>query len=170
MITKIHAQAKDLRPTLVFIDEADDVLRHRQANVAPDLVNRLLALMDGTEEKIRDVVFIAATNHPQEIDPALLRAGRFTEKVEFFPPPANQLVGVIATWMKGRPVAFERGLTASELAALFAGYTMADIEGMLQYAVNRAISRHKPGQPVVVGFGDVYVALDGVGSSAPTPE
>jgi transitional endoplasmic reticulum ATPase len=164
-LAKIYAEAKDLRPTLVFIDEADDVLRNRQFSNTPDVVNRLLVLMDGSEEQIKDGVFIAATNHPDQADPALLRAGRFTEKVEFFPPPADQVPRSIAAWMKGRKVAFEAGLDAFEAADLLAGQTMATIEGVLQYALNRAIPRTQGEQVVIITAEDMSAALRVVAST-----
>jgi SpoVK/Ycf46/Vps4 family AAA+-type ATPase len=158
-LTKLYAEAKDIRPTLIFIDEADDVLRSRQYSSTPDLVNRLLVLMDGTEEKIKDVAIVAATNHPEQIDPALLRAGRFTEKVEFFPPPADQIPRAVSAWMRGKKADFEAGLDAFGVGDLLAGQTMANVEGVLQYALNRAIPRTQKGQVVIVTKGDLESAL-----------
>jgi transitional endoplasmic reticulum ATPase len=164
-ITKVYAEAKDLRPTLVFIDEADDVMRNRQLSVTPDLVNRLLALMDGTAEKIKDVVFIAATNHPDQIDPALLRAGRFTEKVAFFTPPVTEVPRAVAAWLRKRQVNLEPGLELFEVADLVAGESMANIEGILQYALNRSIPRHSDGQHVVVRRDDLIAGRRVVASA-----
>lgn len=140
-LTKLYREAKDIRPTIIFIDEADEVLRNRQYSATPDLTNRMLVLMDGADERIPDVVWIAATNHLEQIDPALLRAGRFTEKVQFAPPPSDQVPRHIANWLKAKKVALESGLDAFDLAAELDGQTIANIDGVLQYALNRAISR-----------------------------
>lgn len=154
-ISKLYAEAKDIRPCIIFIDEADDALRNRQYSNTPDLTNRMLALMDGTDEKVKDVVFIAATNHPDQIDPALLRAGRFTEKVEFAPPPRDQIPRFVSNWIKGKKVMLDVGLDVFQITTLLEGQTIANIEGVLQYALNRAISRKTGQKPVVLSLEDV---------------
>ena len=158
-INKVYAEAMDLRPTLLFIDEADDVLRDRQFTSAPDLVNRLLVLMDGAGEKIKDVVLLAATNHPGMLDSALLRAGRFTEKVEFFLPPADQVPRAIAGWLKAKGVTLELGNDAFDVAGMLGPQSMANIEGILQHALNRAIPRTRQGQTVVLTSQDIKTAV-----------
>jgi len=158
-ISKLYAEAKDIRPCLIFIDEADDVLRNRQYSNTPDLTNRMLALMDGTDEKVKDVVFIAATNHPDQIDPALLRAGRFTEKVEFTPPPPEQIPRFVANWLKGKKVMLDIGLDAWGITTLLEGQTIANIEGVLQYGLNRAISRKTGKEPMVICLEDVTAGV-----------
>lgn len=141
-LDRLFAEAKDLRPTIVFIDEADDVLRNRQFSSTPDLCNKLLVLMDGADERVKDVVVIAATNNPDQIDPALLRSGRFTEKVEFAPPPSSELPRFLSGWVKAKRVALADELDVIDLADIFQGRTIADIEGALQYALNKAIADH----------------------------
>jgi transitional endoplasmic reticulum ATPase len=158
-INKIYAEAMEIRPTLVFIDEADEILRNRQMSSTPDLTNRLLVLMDGAEERVKDVVFIAATNHPQDVDLALLRAGRFTEKVEFQAPPRDLIPRHVAGWMKAKNVMLEPGLDAFKISHMLEGCTIADIEGVLQYAVNKAIRRTAACQRLVVGAQDVEAAV-----------
>lgn len=146
-LDKLFAEARDLRPTIVFIDEAEDVLRNRQVSVTPELCNKLLVLMDGTEERVRDVVVMAATNHPEQIDPALLRAGRFTEKVAFMPPPASDLPRFLSGWFREKKTPLSADLDVFDLADVFAGHTIADIEGSLQYALNCAVAEHRgPGR------------------------
>ncbi|MDO9099220.1 MAG: AAA family ATPase, partial [Caldisericota bacterium] len=114
-LSKVYAEAKDLRPTLIFIDEADDILRARQMSSTPDLTNRLLVLMDGVDEKVKDVVIIAATNHPEDIDPALLRAGRFTEKVSFAPPAADKIPRFVSEWLKSKRIGLDPGFDAFDI-------------------------------------------------------
>lgn len=158
-ITKVYAEAKDIRPTLIFIDEADDALRDRQFSSSPDLTNRMLALMDGVDEKVKDVVFIAATNHPDQIDSALLRAGRFTEKIEFSPPPQDQVPRFVSNWLKGKGVMLAPDLDAWEIATMLEGQTIANIEGVLQYALNQAIHEHQGNGAVVIRTADMNSAL-----------
>jgi transitional endoplasmic reticulum ATPase len=165
-INKVFAEAKDLRPTLVFIDEADDALRNRQFSSTPEIVNRMLALMDGAGEKVKDVVFIAATNNPQQVDPALLRAGRFTEKIEFFLPPAQLVPQAIANWLASKRVLLEPGIDAFEVAELVRGQSMANVDGILQYALNHAIPRTQKGAMLVLTREDLAAGVKVVSSDA----
>lgn len=142
-LDKLFAEARDLRPIIVFIDEADDVLRSRQISASPELCNKLLVLMDGTEDRVKDVVIIAATNHPEQIDPALLRAGRFTEKVAFSAPPTQELPRFLADWIKSKRATLSTELDVFDLADFFQGHTIADIEGAMQYALNCAVGDHR---------------------------
>lgn len=157
-LDKLFAEARDLRPTIVFIDEADDVLRNRQLSATPMLCNKLLVLMDGTEDRVKDVVVIAATNHPDHIDPAMIRAGRFTEKVAFSAPLAKELPRFLDRWMRSKRTRLSADLTVFDLADLFQGHTIADIEGALQYALNLSITHHERGGQPEIQFMDVQMA------------
>ena len=78
--------AKNVRPCIVFIDEAESVLRARTANpYGPEVTNQLLVYLDGADA-LHDVFFVAATNTPlEEMDTAVLREGRFSEHLDFTP-------------------------------------------------------------------------------------
>jgi transitional endoplasmic reticulum ATPase len=163
-LAQIYRQAKDARPALIFIDEADEILRDRSRSHYSDMVNKLLVMMDGAEEKIKDVVFIAATNHPEQIDSALLRAGRFTEKVEFAAPSSDHLPKHIAGWFKRKSgaakVRLAPELDAFDLAELLQGQTIASVDGVLQYAVNCAADRYRVGEDgVIVMQSDIETAM-----------
>lgn len=57
--------AKDIRPCIIFIDEADDVLVDRRSSILPkDVTNKLLTIMDGAGGRTKDILFVAATNAP----------------------------------------------------------------------------------------------------------
>lgn len=156
-LTKLYRQACDLRPALIFIDEADDVLRQRGLSLTPDMVNRLLALMDGGGARIADVVFLAATNHPGEIDPALLRAGRFTEKIGFSAPSRDQVASAVQQWLQAKRVDL-CGIAVGQVAELLSGRTMADVNGVMQYALNQAITAHAKSTQVALGRDDIESA------------
>jgi transitional endoplasmic reticulum ATPase len=139
-VDRVFSKAKELRPAIIFIDEADDLLRSREYSNNTESTNKLLTLMDGVNDRVKDVLWIAATNHPDQIDPALMRAGRFTEKVEFVRPSGEQLVAHITTWLNKRGVALVPGFTVVQIAALMGEQSIANAEGILQYAVNTAIA------------------------------
>jgi len=158
-LDKLFAEAKDIRPTIVFIDEADDILRNRQYSNSPDMVNKLLTVMDGADDKVKDVVWIAATNHPDQIDPALLRSGRFTEKVMFGTPPRDQIPRHISNWLKKRGVGLDTELDVFDIAECLAGQTIADVEGVLQYSLNSAITHTATGSKPSIQRSDLAQAL-----------
>jgi transitional endoplasmic reticulum ATPase len=158
-LSRLYAEALELRPTIVFVDEADDVIADRRFAAAPDLVNRLLTTMDGTLAKAPDVVFVAATNHPDRVDPALLRAGRFTEKIEFTTPTTGQVARFVQAWLQSKRVRLDIGLDAHAVAIIIGRQTIADTQGVLQYSLNCAIQRAAGGKSAVLTRGDVYAAL-----------
>lgn len=158
-LKRLCSQAMDLRPAIIFIDEADEALADRRFAAAPDLVNRLLAVMDGACAKAKDVVIIAATNHPDRVDPALLRAGRFTEKIGFSLPEESQLQRFIHSWLEARHVRLERDLDAQNTALMIGSRTIADLQGVLQYALNCAIQRTSARGPLTLRRVDLAAAM-----------
>ena len=158
-LDKLYAEAKDMRPTLIFIDEADDVLRSRQFSSTPDLTNKMLTIMDGADDRVLDVVWIAATNNPDQIDPALVRSGRFTEKVLFSTPPQELIPRHVSMWLKKKVVALAPGLDAFDIAEALQGQTIADIEGVLQYALNSAIASTATAEVPVINQHHLQQAL-----------
>ena len=143
-LERLYADAKDIRPTLIFIDEADEILRDRQYSSATAVTNKLLTIMDGAYGGVKDVIFIAATNNPETIDPALLRGGRFTEKVPFFVADESSAAVIVKAWLTRKAVGLD-GLTADGIAEFLSGQSPATIESVLQYALNIAIDEHRDG-------------------------
>lgn len=155
---EIYREAKDIRPALIFIDEADDILRDRQYSNASALTNKLLTIMDGADGKVKDVVFIAATNNPDQIDPAMLRAGRFTEKVPFIAADFQSAVRIVQQWVTARKAQLADSVTPVMLGKLLEGQSPANIEGVMQYALNLAIdSQH--GDQILIGLEHVGKAI-----------
>lgn len=158
VLEKIHDQAKELRPAIIFIDEADELLRSREYSPTSESTNKLLTLMDGAADRARDVLWVAATNHPDLVDAALMRGGRFTEKVEFELPSEKQLGQHIAGWLTKRMVQLAPGITAAEVADMVGDESIANAEAVLQYALNRAIS-HSSDDQIMVRRDDLAAAL-----------
>ncbi len=152
-LEKLFAKAKELRPTIIFVDEADDLLKSREFSGNTEATNKLLTLMDGIEDRVTDVVWIAATNHPEQIDAALLRGGRFTEKVPFSVPTEDQLAVHLARWLEARKVQLAPGATPAMLAERLGATSIANAEAVAQSAVNRAIVRREV--PVVLTETDI---------------
>ncbi|MFN2567278.1 MAG: CDC48 family AAA ATPase [Gemmatimonadaceae bacterium] len=135
-IARLFARARQVAPTVVFIDELDALAPQRGSTPADSgaserVVNTLLAELDGLEELSR-VVVIGATNRPTLVDPALLRPGRFDELV-YVPVPdvvgRRKILGVHTTRM---PLAPDVDLDL--IAERTGGFTGADLEGLVRRA------------------------------------
>ncbi|WP_024302909.1 ATP-binding protein [Pseudogulbenkiania sp. MAI-1] len=148
--TRIHAllkKAADLRPCILFLDEADEVLGERRAAMPhyASVTNALLTAMDGAGGQIRDVIFIAATNHPDQLDGAAVRGGRFSEKVAFLLPETTQIEAMVEDWKRTLSLSPAPDFDSDRIAEQLAGLAQADIvsvlQGALDHAVARAVSR-----------------------------
>ena len=92
-VRDLFSQAKEAAPSIVFIDEIDAIGRSRQGSAAisganderEQTLDQILTELDGFESS-EAVVVLAATNRPDILDPALLRAGRFDRRVAVQPP------------------------------------------------------------------------------------
>jgi len=159
-LQKLHEQASELRPCVIFVDEADELLRRRDASPYTEGTNKLLTLLDGVGDRVTDVVWVAATNGPELIDTALLRGGRFTEKVPFERPSADSLRCYLDVWFESRKVRLAGGLTVAAVAQTLKGESIANAEAVAQAALNRAISRRIT--PVMVTPADIEQAVQTV--------
>ncbi|MFZ6876523.1 AAA family ATPase [Undibacterium sp. Di27W] len=141
-IDRILTEAKDIRPCIIFIDEADDILAKRKHSNVGSVTNKLLTAMNGAAGKIKHIVYIAATNHPDHIDPAALRGGRFSEKL-FFPLPG--LIGLttfIQQWTIETKAHFSEDITPEQIVSIIGDQvSIADAAAVLQEAVNHMIGR-----------------------------
>lgn len=159
-LEKTYAKATEIRPCLIFIDEADELLKSRNYSPNTEATNKLLTLMDGVNDRVKDVVWIAATNSPEMIDPALLRGGRFTEKVMFELPTPDLIARYVEGWIAARKVKLSAELDVHSVADSLGQQSIANVEAVLQAALNRAISRRE--MPVAVSREDLTIALQSV--------
>lgn len=140
---KILNKSRDLRPCIVFIDEADDVLMDRTTNpYGKSATNRILSEMDGTKQ-LNDVMFIAATNHPDSLDGAAVRGGRFSERYEFKKPEDDTVLLMVREWITSRMAStpFHEEFKPEVVAKYLEGLAPADIKDKLQQAVNTGVGR-----------------------------
>lgn len=156
-LEKLYSKAKELRPCIIFVDEADELLKSREYSANSEATNKLLTIMDGVGDRVKDVVWVAATNHPDSIDAALLRGGRFTEKVIFDLPGDDALTAHLQAWITKRKIALESGLDAGRISEMIGDVSVANAEAVIQSAVNRAVSRRA--KQVVVSHSDIEHGL-----------
>ncbi len=139
-IRKLFEEARTNAPSIVFIDELDAVGATRSGHSFnrenDQTLNQLLVELDGFESR-EQVVVMAASNRLQDLDPALLRPGRFDRQVLIGPPDVSGREEILSVHTRGKPLAADvdlklvarqtAGLTGAELenianeAAIFAG-------------------------------------------------
>lgn len=132
-IAKMFKEAEENAPTIIFIDEFNEIVPNRDGDVhemSRSAVNEMLAQMDRTGEK--GVFVIGATNYPNMIDPAILRAGRLDKKYYIGVPDKEARAAIFKLYLIKRPYDF--GLDYDALADLTENYVSADI----QLIINRA--------------------------------
>ena len=109
---------------------------HTDSGVTERIVNQLLTSIDGLES-MEGVVVIAATNRPDMIDPALLRAGRF-DRLIYIPPPTKEARRKILD-VHTRNMPLEEDVDLDKIAEMSEGYVGADIENLCREAGMMAI-------------------------------
>jgi transitional endoplasmic reticulum ATPase len=158
---QLYRQAKDLRPCIVFVDEADDVLGDRRMSGVAPVTNRILASIDGADGRVSDVLVIAATNHPEALDPAVLRGGRLEQKIRFDVPSRESLAAYIRTQLRlkgGETFAISRHTVECVIKGL-EGCSIADADTALQRIVDEAAARHIESGATTITTDDVRAAL-----------
>lgn len=101
LLRRIFESAAEEEAAVIFFDEIDSVAGQRQEGsheASKRVVAQLLTLMDGFESN--NIVVVAATNRPQDIDPALRRPGRFDWEVRFTLPAAAERLDILQKWSR----------------------------------------------------------------------
>jgi transitional endoplasmic reticulum ATPase len=157
---KLVREAKDIRPTVVFLDESDDILCDRRYSNHGTLTNKLLTTLDGGGGRVRDIIYVAATNHYARIDPAVVRGGRFEEKIVFDVPSADDMQRYATKKMTTLAGTNYRILPATldTLASALAGRAIADADAVLQKTVDFAAVRALREQIAEIRSDDVEAA------------
>ena len=133
----LFRMAKASQPSLVFIDEIDAIGRQRGMGIGgghderEQTLNQILIEMDGFDPRT-DVIVLAATNRPDMLDPALIRAGRFDRRITIPLPDLLDREEIIKIHMRGKPIADDVNL--EQIARKTVGFSGADIENMLNEA------------------------------------
>jgi len=136
-VRDLFQQAKGKAPCIVFVDELDAVGRHRGAGLGgghderEQTLNQLLVEMDGFDST-KGVIFLAATNRPDVLDPALLRPGRFDRQIVIDAPDMRGRKEILEVHAREKP--FAPGINFDHIAASTPGFTGADLANVLNEA------------------------------------
>ncbi|MFL6839841.1 MAG: ATP-dependent zinc metalloprotease FtsH [Bradyrhizobium sp.] len=144
-VRDLFQQAHQKAPAIIFIDELDALGRAR--GIGPfagghdekeQTLNQLLVELDGFDSR-SGLVILAATNRPEILDPALLRAGRFDRQVLVDRPDKKGRADILKVHMK--KVQLAPGVDAEAVAALTPGFTGADLANLVNEAALLATRR-----------------------------
>lgn len=161
-VRDLFAQAVEKSPCIIFIDELDAIGKVRSA-VSPmgghdereQTLNQLLVEMDGFDTRT-GVIIMAATNRPETLDPALLRAGRFDRQVLVDRPDIKGREAILKIHCKS--VKMVEGLDLHVVAARTPGFVGADLANAVNEAALLAVRKGKQ----LVDISDFDDAVDRV--------
>ena len=145
-VRDLFEQGKKSAPCIIFIDEIDAVGRHRGAGMGgghderEQTLNQLLVEMDGFENNT-GVILVAATNRPDVLDPALLRAGRFDRRVVVPAPDAKGRLAILK--VHTRKVPLGPNVDLDSVSRGTPGFAGADLENLVNEAALLAARRDR---------------------------
>ncbi|HEX7075167.1 MAG TPA: ATP-dependent zinc metalloprotease FtsH [Hyphomicrobiaceae bacterium] len=145
-VRDLFEQARKHAPCIIFIDELDALGRARSAGAGyggghdekEQTLNQLLAELDGFDPR-EGIVILAATNRPEILDPALLRAGRFDRQVVIDRPDKKGREAILAVHIKKIKVA--PSVKLDQIAAITPGFSGADLANLVNEAAIVATRR-----------------------------
>jgi cell division protease FtsH len=144
-VRDLFEQARQKAPAIIFIDELDALGRARGAygmgghDEKEQTLNQLLVELDGFDPKV-GLVLLAATNRPEILDPALLRAGRFDRQVLVDRPDKKGRIEILGVHLK--KVSLAPDVDPEKIAALTPGFAGADLANLVNEAALLATRRN----------------------------
>nr|WP_323755082.1 ATP-dependent zinc metalloprotease FtsH [Tistrella sp.] len=144
-VRDLFEQARKQAPAIIFIDELDALGRARGAfpgmgghDEKEQTLNQLLSELDGFDPR-EGLVLLAATNRPEILDPALLRAGRFDRQVLVDRPDKIGRIAILDVHLKKAQIAND--VNVEQIAALTPGFSGADLANLVNEAALLATRR-----------------------------
>lgn len=160
-VRNLFQKAKTAWKAIIFIDEIDAIWRKRGLwhtgwhQEQEQTLNQILTEMDWFDNKT-NIIVMAATNRPDILDPALLRAGRFDRKILVSAPTYEERKEIFEYYLKGKKV--EKNLNLDSLIKRTSGLVWADIENIVNEAALKLAKENK----TVIGEEEFEYALEKV--------
>ena len=131
-VREVFKKARQVAPSIIFFDEIDALAPARGSNsdshVSDNVLNQILTEMDGLED-LKDVVVMGATNRPDIVDPALLRAGRFDRLVYIGEPALEDRKKIISIHTRFMPL---EGSSLEEIVGLCSKYSEENLGELVE--------------------------------------
>jgi SpoVK/Ycf46/Vps4 family AAA+-type ATPase len=141
-LAAIFEKARHSRPCVLFFDEIDALAFARskaQSEHTRQVVNEFLSQLDGFGADNQEVLILAATNMPWDVDSAMKRPGRFSRQVFVPPPDEAARAHIVELKLQGVP---HEGVDAQAIAKATPHFSGADIEGLVEAAKDFALEDH----------------------------
>ncbi len=167
-ISSIFETARRNAPCVLFFDEVDAIGQKRTqlrggGGSMRGVVNQLLQEMDGADSENEGVFVLAATNHPWDVDSALLRPGRFDRSLLVLPPDAPAREAILELHFRSRPTS---GLNLAKCAKATEGLSGADLALVAEQATETAMEESiASGEVQPITMRHVALAIKGVSPS-----
>lgn len=132
---RYEASLSTERPVVIFIDEIDAIGNRNEGRSDRQTITALLNEMDGFEQN-NNLIVIAATNHPEVLDPALKRPGRFDRIIEIGPPSEENRKEILLFNLSN--VRLDKTVNIEELAQMTINFVPADLKSLTDRAKEKA--------------------------------
>nr|WP_249150895.1 ATP-dependent zinc metalloprotease FtsH [Bradyrhizobium japonicum] len=158
-VRDLFEHARKAAPCIIFVDELDALGRSRgplsfsSHDEKEQTLNQLLSELDGFDPSV-GVILLAATNRPEILDPALLRAGRFDRQVLVDRPDKMGRIAILQVHV--RKIRMGQEVDLEKVAGLTTGFTGADLANLVNEAAIAATRRGGD----EVSFGDFITAIE----------
>ena len=147
-VRELFDKARNLKPSIIFIDEIDSIARARSTSGSmgggnderEQTLNQILTEMDGFETD-SGIVVIAATNRIDILDPAIKRAGRFDRQIIINNPTLKERQAILKVHARGKKI--DPAVSLSQIAQRTIGFSGADLANVLNEAAILATRRRK---------------------------
>ncbi|HIH19447.1 TPA: ATP-binding protein [Candidatus Micrarchaeota archaeon] len=153
-ISEVFAIGRKKAPCVLFFDEIDSIGKRRDSYTSDDVAPRVMSVMleelDGFKSK-KNVITIGATNAPDQLDPALMRPGRF-DKIIYIPPPDAPARSQIFTTNLSK---FLKSLDLRRLSDATEGFSGADVASICQEVKMQLVRDKLKGKPTELLTGHV---------------
>ena len=166
-VAGVFARAKEHSPSIVFLDEMDGLLPGNNRYVAQhdlQVVEQFMIEISNLQPE-HHVFLVGTTNHSDNIDPRVVRGGRFSEKIEIGLPGPDGLKRLLKKYLAG--VRLETGLTLEKVAEYLIGLAPADLEAISKTAKRFAFNRASQGAEIPpLNLTDFKMAVERVRGAA----
>lgn len=166
-VAHLFERAKEHSPSIIFLDEMDGLLPGNNRFVAQhdlQVVEQFITEISNLQAE-HNVFLVGTTNYPENIDPRVLRGGRFSEKIAIGLPSGDGLKRLLREYLEG--VRLESDLTVEKVAEQLSGLAPADLEAISKTAKRFAFNRSGQGDEIPpLNLTDFKMAVERVRGTA----